>query len=68
MRSGFDLKKLINDLLALSSACLRFGKRLDMSSGKLDDIDLTVFCLSAGFMSQALQEAEDITMIEGEES
>jgi hypothetical protein len=39
-----------------------------MSSGKLDDIDLTVFCRSAGFMSQALQEAEDITMIEGEES
>jgi hypothetical protein len=26
------------------------------------------FCLSAGFVSQALPEAEDITMIEGEES
>jgi len=30
-------------------ACLRLRKRLDMSSGKLDDNDLAILCLSAGF-------------------
>jgi len=39
-----------------------------MPGGKLDDNDLAAICLSAGFVSQSLQEAEDITMIEGEES
>jgi len=39
-----------------------------MSSGKLDDNDFAMFCLKADFVSQAFQKAEDITMIEGEES
>ena len=30
-------------------ACLRLRKWLDISSGKLDDNDLAILCLSAGF-------------------
>jgi hypothetical protein len=67
MRSGFDLKKLINDLLALVlHAC-------DSEHGSICPVAswttmISRFCPSADFVSQALQEAEDITMIEGEES
>jgi GAF domain-containing protein len=40
----------------------------NISSEKLDDNDLAILRLTARFVSQALQEAEDITMTEGEKS
>jgi signal transduction protein with GAF and PtsI domain len=38
----------------------------NMSRDKFDDNDLSILSVSAGFVSQALQEAEDITLMEGE--
>jgi len=39
-----------------------------MSSDQFDDNDLAILRVAAGFGSQALQQAEDITLTEGDES
>lgn len=40
----------------------------NMSSDQFDDNDLAILRVAAGFVSQALQQAEDITLTEGDES
>jgi signal transduction protein with GAF and PtsI domain len=40
----------------------------NMSSDRLDDNDLAILRVTARFVSQALEEAEDITMTEGDKS
>ncbi len=39
-----------------------------MSSDQFDDNDLTILRVAAHFLSQALQQVEDITLMEGGES
>lgn len=40
----------------------------NVSSNEFDENDLAIFRVAARFVSQALQEAEDITLLEGEQS
>jgi len=40
----------------------------NMSSDQFDDNDLAILRVTARFVSQALQQAEDITLMEGDES
>lgn len=39
-----------------------------MSSDWFDDNDLAIFWFTAGFVSPALQQAEDIILMQGDES
>jgi hypothetical protein len=39
-----------------------------MSSDQFDDNDLAILRVTTGFVSQALQQAEDMTLTEGDES
>lgn len=41
---------------------------LDHRTDEFDEKDLAILLVSARFVSQALQEAEDITLLEGEKS
>ncbi|MBT8433649.1 MAG: hypothetical protein KJN95_03250 [Gammaproteobacteria bacterium] len=40
----------------------------NMSSDRFDDNDLAILRTNTGFVSRALQQAEDKTLIEGDES